>query len=150
MNLPTIVYIYVSCGPGEPMQSVQSIQVIAGQGLEGDRYSQGEGSWNSGDKGKRQVTFFNPDLFAGTGFEPIDSRRNFAVRWIETPTLINKIFKLGSARFKGLKYCTVCDRPDELSGKKGFREKFSERGGVIAEVTRTGVVSIGDQVILVT
>ena len=44
---------------GKPMQEVFSVMAIAGQGLEGDRYCTGQGSWSDNTVGKRQVTLIN-------------------------------------------------------------------------------------------
>ena len=47
---------------GEKMQRAQEVEAIAGSGLKGDRYSTGEGSFNKGAQGKRQVTLINSRL----------------------------------------------------------------------------------------
>jgi hypothetical protein len=41
------------------MVSVEEAMAVAGEGLGGDRYARGEGSWSRGQVGRRQVTLIN-------------------------------------------------------------------------------------------
>ena len=133
---------------GEPMQPVTDVEAIIGQGLKGDRYSTGEGSFNKGRQGNRQVTLMNTIFFEGSGFEFKDSRRNLFVEGIELMWLIGREFQIGTARFRGVKYCDPCTRPNKLAGKEqSFKETFFDRGGIIAEIIESGLIKIGDQVI---
>lgn len=130
------------------MIEMQEVEVIAGRGLKGDRYATGSGSFNKDTPGKRQVTFMNSIFFPGSGFEFKDSRRNLFVEGVELMWLIGREFTLGTARFKGLKYCDPCNRPSKLSGKQmSFKEAFFDRGGLVAEVLESGITVIGDPLI---
>lgn len=127
------------------MQSVQEVTAIAGHGLEGDRYAATAGSYNKKKPGHRQVTLINGLFFKGSGFDPVESRRNIVTRDVELMILIGKDFNIGSARFRGVKYCDPCTRPNNLCGKKeSFREAFFDRGGLIAEILEGGVIKTGD------
>ncbi|MBI2640204.1 MAG: hypothetical protein HYW90_04955 [Candidatus Sungbacteria bacterium] len=127
---------------------MEEVEAIAGQGLKGDRYATGEGSFNKGKQGNRQVTLMNAIFFDGSGFEFRDSRRNIFVQGVELMWLIGREFQIGTARFRGLKYCDPCTRPSKLSGKqKSFKETFFDRGGLIAEVIEGGIIKTGDPVI---
>lgn len=133
---------------GGHMQEVPWAVAVAGQGLEGDRYSAGEGSFNKGNQGSRQVTFMNAIFFENSGFEFKDSRRNVFIEGIELMWLIGREFQIGAAQFRGIKYCDPCLRPSKLAGKTtSFRDVFFDRGGLIAEVVETGVIRIDDEVI---
>lgn len=54
-----VTAIYISPIAGGQMKHVEIVKAIAGAGLEGDRYCAGEGSFNKGRPGKRQVTLIN-------------------------------------------------------------------------------------------
>ena len=130
------------------MQHVQEVEAVARQGLKGDRYATGEGSFNKGKQGNRQVTLMNTVFFDGSGFEFKDSRRNIFVQGVELMWLIGREFQIGTARFRGVKYCDPCTRPSKLSGKqKSFKETFFDRGGLIAEVIEDGTIKTGDWVV---
>jgi len=133
---------------GRPMQEVSSAEAVAGQGLKGDRYSTGEGSFNKGKQGNRQVTLMNSIFFEGSGFEFKDSRRNLFVEGVELMWLIGREFQIGTARFRGVKYCVPCQRPSKLSGKtKGFQQTFFDRGGLLAEVIESGIINTDDELV---
>lgn len=90
----------------------------------------------------------NSIFFEGSDFEFKDSRRNLFIEGVELMWLIGREFQIGTARFRGVKYCDPCTRPSKLSGKKkSFKETFFDRGGLIAEVIEGGIIKTGDPVI---
>jgi len=134
---------------GKPMQEVESVEAIAGMGLKGDRYATGEGSWNKGRQGKRQVTLFNWRFIHGSNFSHVDTRRNIFVDDAELMYLIGKRFPIGGAIFDGIKYCDPCPRPSNLSGNsQDFQETFFDRGGLIAQVAYGGIIRVGDPLLV--
>jgi hypothetical protein len=144
----TIQAICIGTVAGGPMQSIQSVEAIAGEGLQGDRYSRGEGSFNKGRQGKRQVTLINGCFFLGSGFDYVDTRRNIVTLGVELMDLIGKEFRVGEALLRGVKYCDPCLRPSALSDKSiAFKDVFHDRGGLVAEVIESGMLNVGDSVI---
>ena len=77
-----VVAICICPTAGGEMREVQRVEAITGAGLKGDRYATGEGSYNKGATGRRQVTFINALFFPGTGFEYVDSRRNIVTEGV--------------------------------------------------------------------
>lgn len=147
---PRVLEIYVSAEKGKPMRKIERALALKGKGIRGDRYGESIGSYShkDGAPGNRQITLINACMFKGTEFTPADTRRNVVVEGMELMTLINKEFVIGGARFRGVKYCTVCTRPSDLSKKPGFREAFEDRGGLVAEVLNDGLFSVGDAVLV--
>ncbi len=144
---PRVIAICISPVAKGAMQQVEEVEAIAGAGLKGDRYCTAEGSFSKGKKGKRQVTLINGAFFKGSGFEYIDTRRNIVTIGVELMDLIGKEFQIGDARMRGLRYCDPCTRPDKLTRKTGFKEKFHDRGGLVAEILQGGMIRVGDPVI---
>jgi MOSC domain-containing protein YiiM len=143
-----VVGICISSEAGAKMEEVDEVQAEAGQGLVGDRYHGGNGSFNRQRPGKRQVTLMNAMFFEGSGFNFPDSRRNIFVNGVELMDLIGKEFQVGDTVFRGLKYCDPCQRPSKLAGIEiSFSEAFVERGGLVAEIIRSGVIRVGSTVI---
>ncbi len=133
---------------GEALRDVPEVLAVEGRGLEGDRYCSGEGSFNEGELGKRQVTLINARFLAISFYTCADSRRNIAVDGVELMWLIGREFDIGEARFRGVKYCDPCPRPQKLSGEsQDFRWKFHDKGGLVAEVIRGGLIRVGDAVV---
>lgn len=144
----TVVALCICPAAGNPMQVVQEVEAITGSGLKGDRYCTGEGSFNKGSQGQRQITLINALFFEGTDFQYVDSRRNIVTRGVELMWLIGREFQIGTAHVRGVKYCDPCNRPSQLSGcKKSFKEVFFDRGGLIAEVIEGGIIRVNDDVI---
>lgn len=130
------------------MKRVDEVEALTGQGLLGDRYALGKGSFNKGKEGMRQVTLINGIFFEGSGFHYEDSRRNIVTDGVELMWLIGREFTIGAARMRGVKYCDPCKRPSKLAGKTAsFQEKFFDRGGLVAEVLESGVIRVGDSVV---
>jgi hypothetical protein len=60
-----IVGICIGATAGAKMIEVPEVFAEAGNGLVGDRYYNGKGSFNKGAAGKRQVTLMNTKFFEG-------------------------------------------------------------------------------------
>lgn len=140
--------ICISPTAGEPMQRVPRVIALAGMGLQGDRYATGTGSYNRGSPGKRQVTLINAIFMRRSGFTFEETRRNILTEGVELMWLIGKEFQIGTAHFRGVKYCDPCLRPSGLLSKqKSFKKAFHDRGGLIAEIIEGGVIEKGDLII---
>ncbi len=148
MDNPKVVAIFTTPAAGSVMEEQQEVEAIAGVGLKGDRYSTGQGSFNKGKSGKRQVTLMNAIFFKDSGFDFAESRRNIIIEGVELMWLIGQTFKIGGATFKGIKYCDPCNRPSKLAGKdQSFKDTFFDRGGLIAEVVEGGMIRKNDEII---
>lgn len=144
----TVVAICISPAAGAPMQEVLEVEAIAGEGLAGDRYSRGEGSFNKGKQGRRQVTLINALFVDGSGFAYNETRRNITVRDIELMDQIGQEFSIDGVRLRGIKYSDPCMRPSKLSGNKlAFRDVFHDRGGIVAEIVEGGTIKVGSVVV---
>jgi hypothetical protein len=142
--------IYVAPTAGAPMEERQEVFAEAGNGLVGDRYMDGKGSWNKGRQGKRQVTLMNALFFPGSGFDFGDSRRNLFIDGakLELMWLIGQDFTVGGARLRGVKYCDPCERPSKLAGtRRSFQRAFLDRGCLIAEVLESGIIRLGSALV---
>jgi MOSC domain-containing protein YiiM len=143
-----VIAIFISPVAGEPMQQVEQVRAITGEGLEGDRYCYARGTFSKLVKGNRQIALIGARSFTDSGFEFAESRRNIVTEDVELMWLIGREFTIGNVRMKGLKYCDPCNRPSKLSGKeKSFKEAFFDRGGLIAEILDGGLIKTGDSVI---
>lgn len=141
------VALCICAKAGEPMTEVTEVIAEPGNGLVGDRYYGGNGSWNKGSPGKRQVTLMNAMFFKDTVFKYADSRRNIFTEGVELMDLIGKEFTVGKVTLRGVKYCDPCNRPNQKAGiRESFRDTFLDRGGLIAEIIIGGTIHVGDTV----
>ena len=137
----SVVVICICPLAGAPMKMVYNVEAIAGEGLKGDRYWAGEGSYNQGKVGNRQVTLMNTRFFKNGPFVYTDARRNIFTRDVELMDLIGKDFQIGPVHMRGIKYCYPCERPGDLCGKPKFQDLFHDCAGLIAEITQGGILT---------
>jgi MOSC domain-containing protein YiiM len=152
MTNGTVLGIYVAPKGGMRMQEVMHVLAEAAKGLAGDRYANRLGSFSNIAKTvlgiNRQVTLMNGCFFGGSGFTYEQSRRNIITDGVELMWLIGREFQIGEAMFRGVKYCDPCQRPSKLIGhQKSFKEVFHDRGGLVAEVVRSGLICKMDSII---
>ena len=150
--------IYIAPEAGVPMQSIEMAELIAGEGIQGDRYALQMGAFSQNLPEKiRHIS-----LIAQTGieianewlkggdeaiFEASQTRRNIVLSNITTAELndfVGKAFFLGNVQCKGVELCAPCQRPAELLNKSDFMNAFEGRGGLRAEILISGNIKIGD------
>jgi MOSC domain-containing protein YiiM len=151
----TVVGLFISPGIGQPMEACANVRALAGRGLEGDRYAAGQGSYS---RAKRQVIRHvsiiereaieaaNEEL-ARRGlvpFVPNETRRNIVVEGADIYALVGREFRIGDVGLRGIEPTRPCHIPSAAANKTGFKEAFSARGGVRAEILSDGIISVGD------
>jgi MOSC domain-containing protein YiiM len=134
-----------------PMASVAQVEAVEGKGLRGDRYFRGTGFYSGFDE--CQVTFvageaidhvretFDIDLSDGR------HRRNIVLRGVDVPALVDTRFRVGDAVFEGTRPRPPCAHVEDLAEEEGVaRALGEERGGVCADVVKSGDVAVGNDV----
>jgi MOSC domain-containing protein YiiM len=128
---------------GEPMRVVEDAEVVAGQGIVGDRMS------GLGIPGTH-ITFIGAEGIeamvreTGIPLEPHQTRRNILVRGVDVPDLVGRRFQVGEAVCYGVKECHPCNHLESLTAP-GVREGLSGRGGLRADVLSGGRIRVGDR-----
>ena len=156
-TLPYIQAIYIATSAGAPMQSLSKVKVIS-MGIEGDRYTNDKGAYSDiYPKKTRHLSLITESGIATAnewllaGDEPTidasETRRNIVISNMssdELNLLVGKSFILGPLILKGTELCTPCQRPAQLLNKPNFIDAFEGRGGLRAEIIKTGEISVGD------
>jgi hypothetical protein len=125
-----------------PVTRVGEAVAVVGQGLEGDRYANGTGTFASGRPGSA-LTLVDAavlDEFPGD----LDHRRNVVVRGTDLNALVGREFTLGEARCRGRRLCEPCAHLDRLNGG-GILRPLVHRGGLRADVIGAGTIRVGDK-----
>ncbi|MCY4729224.1 MOSC domain-containing protein [Natronomonas gomsonensis] len=142
--------IYVTEAGGEPMQSRQRIDAVAG-GLDNDRYCTGRGHYSPFDV--CEVTFVQAEALEEiertTGIDLSDGqhRRNLVVRGGDVHDLLNSRFRLGEATFEGTRPRPPCRYIEQLNDEDGLMRALGEgRGGICARVDEPGEIAVGDKI----
>ncbi|MBI5132152.1 MAG: MOSC domain-containing protein [Rhodopseudomonas palustris] len=138
---------WIGLRPGRrmPMRIAEQATLIAGRGIEGDRY-------RTSNNGARQVTLIAAeDLAAIAGFLGRDAvapellRRNLVSRGVNLAALKGQRFRVGAALLEGAGDCAPCSRMEETFGPGGYNA-VRGRGGLTARVLEGGVIRIGDPI----
>ena len=126
------------------MLTVERATLIAGQGLDGDRYA-------STHDGPRQVTLIAAEDLAaiasflgGDAIDPMVLRRNIVTSGINLMALKDRRFRIGGAVLQTSGDCAPCSRMEETLGPGGYNA-VRGHGGICARVVQGGEVKVGDE-----
>ena len=122
-----------------------SSRAISGQGLAGDRYADGRGTFASGRPGSA-LTLIEAGVLDELG--PIDHRRNVVVRGTDLNALVGRRFTLGEVVCEGRRLCEPCLHLDKLNDG-GVLRPLVHRGGLRADIVEGGTVRVGDVLLTV-
>ncbi len=144
--------IYIANAAGDAMRSVSHIHVIAGAGLQGDRYSVAKGFWQATDA--CQVTLISEaDLNKAKKSQPANMqrkleqgghRRNLVISGMKTSDLQGKTFRIGDAVFRYHKPRPPCGYLEKIEGQ-GISRALGKHSGVCLTVISDGVIATGDR-----
>ena len=132
------------------MQEMSELVLIAGIGVEGDRYRLGleAGHYSHLPEDGRQVTLFEIEtLWAlkrdhDLELTPTDHRRNVTVEGVPLTHLVGRRFWLGPALLEGTRLSVPCRYIEEVTEKMIFKPLIN-RAGLNCKVISGGTVRIG-------
>jgi MOSC domain-containing protein YiiM len=145
----TVVSIHIAATGAAPMNSVREVQVLAGMGLEGDRYAAKLGTYSNEPGSGRDVTLIEIEAIEALrrdyqiALEAGFTRRNIVTRGVYLNHLIGKEFSVGSVVLRGTRLCDPCAHMEKLTVKGALRGLI-HRGGLRAEIVSGGMMRVGD------
>ena len=145
--------IYTAVESGQPMQSVNSAQLVAGQGITGDRYCSGKGTFSAKlkDMPDRELTlieFEEIELFNTShafSFDAGDFRRNIVTRGIRLNELVDREFSIGGVRLRGIRLCEPCNHLAKLTSPEILRA-LVHKAGLRAAILNSGEITVNDTI----
>ncbi len=152
MSEGRVEFIHVALSAGAPMEARAQVRLLAGSGIEGDRYATQTGAFSSKPKSGRQITFIEAEAIEalsrelGLALGPGETRRNVVTRGVALNHLVDCEFQVGSARFRGTELCEPCKYLVGLTGKPEILPGLIHRGGLRAEILEGGDLRVGDAV----
>ena len=124
------------------------IEVIAAKGIIGDRY------FHDYNGDREQITLIeseNIDYYNdkyNSKFPYLIFRRNLITKNIKLNDLVGKTFLIGKIKVKGNDLCRPCIELEKKIGAKNYLKEFLRKGGLRCEIIESGVISIGDKIII--
>lgn len=149
----TVLTIHIAPTAAAPMQSVKTVKVVAGQGLEGDRYANKLGTYSNTPGSGRDVTLIEFETIEALErdyqikIDPGQTRRNIVTRGLALNHLVGEEFKIGEVVVRGARLCEPCSHLEQLTAK-GVMRSLVHRGGLRVEVLAGGVIHAGDIITL--
>jgi MOSC domain-containing protein YiiM len=148
----SVVSIHIAPAAEAPTHAVEAAQVVAGQGIEGDRYfrESGDGTFHEAEKHGQDLTLIEEEAIAGlardTGIElgPGESRRNVVTRGVSLNDLVGRRFTVGEVEAVGNRLCDPCSHLQKIT-RPGVLKGLANRGGLRADVVRGGRIAPGDE-----
>ena len=144
-----ILSIHITPAEGQAMQSIESVQAVAGKGLQGDRYFCHQTALSTANDPARQVTLIESEAIqavqreASISLAPGDSRRNLVTQGVPLNHLVGKEFNVGKVKLRGIRLCEPCKHLSEMT-EPGVLPALVHRGGLRAEILTSGIIQIGD------
>jgi MOSC domain-containing protein YiiM len=136
-----------------PMRSLPELNLVAGKGIEGDRYMIGreEGFYSGKPEEGRQITLFEIEtLFAlkrdaSIDLAPEEHRRNVTTEGVPLTHLVGKQFWLGEVLLEATRLSIPCRHIEEVTGKSIF-DPLINRSGLNCKILKGGTIRVGDMV----
>ncbi|WP_027535085.1 MOSC domain-containing protein [Bradyrhizobium sp. WSM3983] len=136
-----------------PMREFPVLQLIAGRGIEGDRYLIGHetGFYSHKPEEGRQITLFEMETLEalrrdhGIELLPEEHRRNVTVEGVPLNHLVGRRFRLGEAIVEATRLSTPCRHIEEILGKAVF-DPLINRSGLNCKIIAGGTLRVGDAV----
>lgn len=135
------------------MTSVAEARAVPGQGLEGDRYFNGTGTFSPHpQKPDFEITLIEKEAIAafagesGLAFTAAHARRNVVTQGVDLNALAGKEFMIGEVRIRGIRFCEPCS----YLAKTTFPETLKglvHKGGLRAQIVSGGLIRVGDKVV---
>ena len=146
-----VVSIHLAPEARAPMQSVHDAQVVAGHGLEGDRYRRNAGTFSDKIGPDRHVTLIaleDVEAFTrehGIPLDPGEARRNVVTRGVPLNDLVGIEFTVGAVRVRGMRLCEPFAHLATLTGR-AVLPGLVHRGGLRCEALTSGMIRVGDPI----
>lgn len=145
-------HIHVTPAKSQPMQRLDEARLLAGQGIEGDRYLLGTGTYSVKPGEDRQVTLIEAEMLArvaadcGHEIAPHEHRRNLQVRGVPLQHLVGLRFRVGEALLEGVRINQPCKYLN-LMLKRDVYMALWNRSGLNCKIIEGGTVRPGDPVV---
>jgi MOSC domain-containing protein YiiM len=146
-----VVSIHIARAMAAAMETVPEARLVAGRGIEGDRYFEKAGTFSKKDSPDREITLIEEEAIAAAArdyqvvVEPALLRRNVVVRRVPLNHLVGVTFRVGECTLEGLKLCEPCKHLAAVTGANVERA-FVHRGGLRARIVEGGRLRPGDRI----
>jgi len=153
-----LLHIHITPEASAAMRALTEARLVAGRGIEGDRYFLGSGTYSAKPE-VREVSLIeqevldalernDPPLQGGPVLlRPVEHRRNLTVRGVPLNHLVGRRFAVGDeVILRGGRLNFPCKYLEKLLNKPVFLPLYN-RSGLNCSIERGGVIRPGDAVL---
>ena len=134
------------------MKSRAEVRAVPGQGLEGDRYFSGTGTFSpEHSQPDFEITFIEQEKIeafareSNLPFTSLHARRNIVTEGVSLNDLAGKEFTVGEVRLLGLRLCEPCTYLAKISFPETLKG-LVHKGGLRAQILSGGLIRVGDRI----
>ena len=126
----------------------EKIEVVASKGIIGDRY------FHDFNVDRKQITLIeseNIDYYNktfNTNFNYLDFRRNIVTKDIELNNLVGKTIFVGEIKLQVTDLCRPCKYLQDRLKQNNIIKEFLRRGGLRCKILTSGIINVGDKIIV--
>jgi hypothetical protein len=151
-----LLHIHIAARASLPMQELEHATLIAGRGIEGDRYFSGTGTYSI-KPDAREVTLIEMEVLEAIArgdppapgekveLAPVEHRRNLTTRGVPLSHLVGKRFKVGEAVLVGGRLNFPCRYLEKLLGRPVYTALLN-RSGLNCRIEVGGIIRKGDSI----
>ncbi len=146
----TLIAIHTTAAARQPMSRQDHARLIAGQGIEGDRYLLGTGTYSQVPD-IREVTLIEHETLValsrdhGIELTADEHRRNLTTEGVPLNHLVGRRFRVGAVLLEGGRLNVPCRYLELVTGKTVF-ELLRHRSGLNCRIIEGGEIRPGDRI----
>ena len=144
--MPEVYKLGISIEHNQLINEVNSINVLANQGIVGDRHFK---EFNNPYNQLSLIESENIDYYNikySLNIPYINFRRNIVTKGIQLNDLVGKKILVGNVELEGIDLCRPCRHLTEVLGQDNIIKEFLRRGGLRCQILSSSRIKIGDQI----
>ena len=144
--MPEVYKLGISTEHNQSIKEVNSINVLANQGIIGDRHFK---EFNNPYNQLSLIESENIDYYNikySLNIPYINFRRNVVTKGIQLNDLVGKKILVGNVELEGIDLCRPCRHLMEVLGQDNIIKEFLRRGGLRCQVLSSSSIKTGDQI----
>jgi len=138
--------IGISNKNNQKIKEVNSIDVLANQGILGDRHFQ---EFNDPFNQLSMIEAENIDYYNskyGLNIPYVDFRRNIVTKGIKLNNLVGKKLQIGKVKLEGIDLCRPCKHLSEVLNQDNIIKEFLRGGGLRCQILSSSTIEVGDKI----
>ena len=130
----------------QKIKEVNSIEVLANQGIIGDRHFKEFNDPYSQLSLIESENIDNYNIKYGLNIPYIDFRRNIITKGIQLNDLVGKKFQIGKVELEGIDLCRPCKHLSEVLRQDNIIKEFLRRGGLRCQILSSSSIEVGNKI----